>query len=52
MTKSELYKAGWTYAEQENGALAGMGEMPKVPEYHQDPDFETGYEAYIDQPRE
>ena len=43
------YYQGIAYATQENGALAGMAEMPEMPEGCEgDLDFERGYETCID----
>ena len=43
-------KQGYDYAQQENGALAGMAEMPKMPDGCEgNPDFEAGYHEYYDE---
>ncbi len=45
--KSEAYKKGTAYYEQEQGYLAGMAEAPDEPEYDEDSfemmDFNDGY---------
>jgi hypothetical protein len=45
------HEAGRKYAKQECAALAGMAEDPKMPEEcENDPDFEAGYQAYLEDP--
>lgn len=47
--RARKFRLGQKYAEQENGALAGMAEMPDVPpDCENDPDFEAGYWAWLD----
>ncbi len=48
------YEAGWKYAQEESGALAGQGPEPRLPDGlgTKDPDFAAGYDDWQDQPDE
>ena len=47
--KLTFFRKGQKYAQQENGALAGMAEMPDMPEgCEDDPDFQAGYYDFFE----
>ena len=46
--KSAKFQKGHEYAQQENGALAGMAEMPEIPDDCEDQDFQAGYSDFYE----
>ncbi len=46
--EEEKRRQGYEYAKQENGALAGMAEMPEMLDDCEDRDFQAGYRDFYD----
>lgn len=40
------FNAGYAFAQQENGALAGMAQPPPDSPLERDPDFIRGYDSF------